>query len=136
MNIKISVAAAGPGIEDVIPSTLAEAKYLLIFEAEKLELIKVFPAETDKHDVFYAEKTVDENCEAILCGEIMEEAFEILAGSCVTRYLASGESAGNAVDLMNKYQLPLIRDYHGGPGCSGEDSHGECHCDDQDSEDL
>ena len=79
MNIKISVAAAGPGIEDVIPSTLAEAKYLLIFEAEKLELIKVFPAETDKHDVFYAEKTVDENCEAILCGRLWKP--EILAGS-------------------------------------------------------
>ena len=38
-------------------------------------------------------------------------------------------------DLMNKYQLPLIRDYHGVPGAVGKIPT-KCHCDDQDSEDC
>lgn len=140
MSIKISVAAAGPGIEDKIPATLDEAQYLIIFDAENLELLKVFEADTDKRDVFFAKKTVEENCEAILCGEILEEAFEILAEACVTRYMASGESAEKAVELMNDYRLPLIRDYKGGPGESGEHHphhhhHGECQGECQDCED-
>jgi len=126
MSIIISVAAAGPGIEDKIPATLDEAQYLIIFDAEKLELLKVIETDTDERDIFFARKTVEENCEAILCGDILEEAFEILAGAGVTRYLASGESAGKAVELMNEYRLPLICDYQGGPGCGGH-SHGECH---------
>jgi len=58
----------------------------------------------------------------------MEEgAFELLAAACVSRYNGAGFHASQATRLIKAYQLPLIREYIGGPGCAGERSGGECH---------
>ena len=83
MNIKISVAAAGQGLRMLFPQLWLKQVFV-DFEAEKLELIKVFQLKPINTTCFM-QKTVDENCEAILCGEIMEGSLEILAGSCVTK---------------------------------------------------
>ncbi|MDD3306915.1 MAG: hypothetical protein PHO29_07445 [Acetobacterium sp.] len=68
-----------------------------------------------------AQKVIDMNCEGIITGNFLsEKAFDLLADGCVTRYLGSGYSGLEAIELMAKRTLPLIRNFEGTEGCSGD----------------
>ncbi len=125
--MKISVATLGWEADALIPSNLLDASHLFIVDVEKFEVVCVLPAAREKRDVAFAEWTVEANCEAIICGEVEREAFELLARACVSRYLGAGETVSCAIRSMNAYRLPLIREYRGGSGCPGESGDGECH---------
>ncbi len=125
--MKISVATSGREADAPIPAGLADASHLFIVDVEKFEVVRILAGAVEKRDLAFAEWTVEADCEAIICGEIERDAFECLARACVSRYLGSGETASRAIRLMNAYQLPLIREYKGGPGCPGEHGDGECH---------
>lgn len=61
------------------------------------------------------------DCEAVICGEIERSPFLILAEEGnVTRYNGNGLSAGQALEKMLRYDLPLIKEHLGGGGCPGE----------------
>jgi len=123
-NMKVSVAVSN--IEDhMIPDELIQARYLLIVDVDKMVIVNTIQSQDDKRDVFFAEQTVKWDCEAIICGEIEMEAFGIISGNCVSRFLGSGYTAIEAVDLMERYKLPIIRDFVGGEGCQGEKAYQE-----------
>jgi predicted Fe-Mo cluster-binding NifX family protein len=126
--MKISVAVIGNQARSLIPENLRQATHLFIVDTERFEVLRILTAdEPMDRDVAFARRTIDENCEAIICGEIEERAFELLAAACVSRYNGTGHHASQATKLIKAYQLPLIREYIGGPGCAGERSGGECH---------
>jgi predicted Fe-Mo cluster-binding NifX family protein len=126
--MKISVAVTGDQARSPIPGNLRQATHLFIVDTERFEVLRVLTAdEPMDRDVAFARHTIDENCEAIICGEIEERAFELLAEACVSRYNGTGHHASQATKLIKANQLPLIREYVGGPGCAGERSGGECH---------
>jgi len=126
--MKISVAVIGVQSRSPIPERLDQATHLFIIDTEQFAVLRIFtPEETTDRDIAFAQQTINENCEAIICGEIEERPFELLAAACVSRYNGKGYHASQAARLINAYQLPLIREYIGGPGCAGERSGGECH---------
>ena len=66
--------------------------------------------------------------EVLLCGDIYDrEEFERIAGYCITRYRAAGMAVPQAIRVMDRYELELIRDYVGGTGCSSHEG-GSCDC--------
>ena len=77
---------------------------------------------------------MEHDCEAVICGPMEKEAFEIVAGAGVTRYLGSGHTVQHAYSYMNRYKLELIRDYIGGPGPFGHSHSGACECGEEDGE--
>ncbi len=123
--MKIAVAAEAREAKALIPAKLADANYLFIVETDDFAVKTVFPAPEKPPDVYFARMAVEKDCEAIICGDIEEEAFEILAGVGVSRYLGAGENASRAVKLMQARALPLIREYFGGPGPEAH-QHGVC----------
>jgi predicted Fe-Mo cluster-binding NifX family protein len=126
--MKISIAVVGDQARSPIPENLRQATHLFIVDTERFEVLRVLTADepTDR-DVAFARRTIDENCEAIICGEIEKRAFDLLAEACVSRYNGTGFHASQATKLIKGYRLPLIRDHIGGQGCAGERSGGECH---------
>ncbi len=71
-----------------------------------------------------AQKIIEFNCEGIISGAISHpEAFDILADACITRFLGPGFSGMEALDLMKKHELKLIRNINGTDGCDGEHDH-------------
>ena len=125
--MNISIVTTGQTLQSTVPAKLAQGTYLFIVDVDQFAVTQVLPGPTQKRDVFFAQQTVEHNCEAILCGEIEQEAFEILANASVSRFDATGETPTQAVKKMNASLLPTIRDYKDGPGCAGERSGGACH---------
>ena len=140
--LKVAVAASGASLDHIIPDHFAHSSCLLILDAETDQVLDIVTGTGDDslaQSLFFSQKAVDFDCEAILCGELEQEAFAILAEqNCVTRYLASGFRVLDSIHKMNAYELPLITDYIGGTGCPDNDP-ANCdqhHEDDTDHEDL
>jgi predicted Fe-Mo cluster-binding NifX family protein len=137
--MKISVAVTDAETM-IIPEDLAEATCLLIIDMDKSEVISTRSQKSEENrDVFFASETVSWDCEAIICGNIDQTAFEILADYGVTRYYGVNHNALDAVSLMERYKLSLIREYRGGNGCQSEITHfshdeGQCNCGQHDEE--
>ena len=125
--MNIAIVTTGQTPQATVPARLSDGTYLFIVDVDQFAVTQVLPGPKEKRDVFFAQQTVAYDCEAILCGEIEQEAFEILAKASVSRFDATGETATQAVKKMNASMLPTIRDYKDGPGCAGERSGGECH---------
>lgn len=105
-----------------ITAKLAEAPHLMLVDVEKYAILEIISSsDPAARDISFAEQVVKWDCEAIICGDIDQAAFEILADQGVTRYLGAGHSALEAIELMNAYRLPLIKEYNGGEGCQGEE---------------
>lgn len=114
--MNIAIATLGPETKSPVPEELSQATHLFLVDVEQFQVTEIIPAPKTGADVFFAKKTVAADCEAILCGDIEKQAFEILAKASVSRYNAAGCTPTQAVRLMNAYQLPVIREYKGGPG--------------------
>ena len=114
----IAAAADKNDMTALIPDTMEKAKGVMLFDLETGEPPRFVTENLARH-------IIDAQCEALLCGFIYDAAFfEAVAGAGVTRYLAADMTVEEAVEAMNAYQLTMIPDYVGGPGCSG---HGHDH---------
>ncbi len=121
----IAVAANGRTLESPVSEEFSSCGYLLIVNTDTLE----FKAIENKGDSVKLAHCIDENnCEAVITGILAPEAFEIIAGDCVTRYDGRGIPAREALILMEKYALKLIRNPEGTDSCNSE--HGSQTCDD------
>lgn len=123
--LKVAVAASGPSLENSVPAAFEDTAYLLVVDADAEELLDtVGSGERDPmgRSMYFAQKVVDLDCEALLCGVIEPEPFTILAEeNSVTRYLAAGLTAQDSISRMKQYSLELITDYIGGTGCPEAD---------------
>lgn len=114
----IAAAADKNDMTALIPDTMEKARGVMLFDLETDEPPRYVTGDLAQH-------IVDAQCEALLCGFIYDaKFFETIAQAGVTRYLAADLTVEEAVKAMNAYQLTMIPDYVGGPGCSG---HGHDH---------
>ena len=131
----LSFGGCCPAQEPVVAEDFSAAKRLQIYDVpdEGGESTLVCDVARDcLDDEALALRIVEEDCEAVLCGSIEESPFIILADQgCVTRYLAAGLRAQEAIAKMEAYELDMIPDFIGGTGChSGEGCHEHPHDED------
>lgn len=127
-NIKIAVALDDRGPLGVVPEYFAGTGQLLLVESG-LGAVREVLRRDGAADAELARKILDWNCECVLCGQLEEAPFLIIADEgCVTRYNAAGLSLENALRAFRENKLELIRDYLGGRGCqsAGEEHDRRC----------
>ena len=112
--MKIAVALLENDINTLIPDKFEDSKGLLVVETDTMEplawLTEDWPSEMDER-----------LCEAVICGKMYDPIlFESIALRCITRYFAGGLTGVEAIKAMLNYELPIIRDYEGGPGCASQ----------------
>mgnify|MGYP000737519089 CR=1 FL=1 len=112
--MNIAIASETEEIDGLVPATFKESPFLMIIDADKNQIFHVY-GKQDPDNLVFAKKVVEHDCEAVICGPIEKEPFEILVKAGVTRYLGSGHTVQKAYSYMNRYKLELIRDYIGGP---------------------
>jgi predicted Fe-Mo cluster-binding NifX family protein len=98
---------------------------LLIVNTENLE-VKAMLNICDPLGEKLSRKAVEHDCEALIIGQLTPEAFEILAGECVSRYNGYGYSVINSLILMEQNKLKLIRNPEGTDECVSEHNEGSC----------
>ena len=119
--MRISVAVMDRNAKAPVCEHLEEAKYLFIAETDSNEVLKVLGCDADQADMMCAKATVDEGCEAIICGDMDLQPFNLLADNMITRYYGWGANASQAVRLMLDDRLELIREARNGGRCQGEE---------------
>jgi predicted Fe-Mo cluster-binding NifX family protein len=133
----IAVAADGQTLDSKVSGKFISCSYLLVINMDSLELQDVANP-GDPLGEKLARIVAERDCEAVLTGELTPEAFEILADECVTRYNGYGYTVREAVDLMDQYELKLIRNPEETDICESENHEGTCdgthHDHDHDSE--
>lgn len=119
MLISIAVSEATP--QAPVAEHLEEAKYLFIVETEENQVLKLLECDEGPADLLCAKSTVDQGCEAIICGDMGLEAYNLLADHMITRYYGWGATASQAVRLMADNKLQLIRESRDGGHCGAEE---------------
>lgn len=115
----IAVAVTDRTAKAPVCEHLEDAKYLFIVETDRNEVLKVLSCDADQADLLCAKSTVDENCEAIICGDMDVKAFNLLADHMITRFYGWGATASQAVRMMLDNRLQLIREARNGGHCEG-----------------
>lgn len=119
----IAVAADDQSLESLVSEEFILCKYLLIVDMEKMNF-KAVENEGDPLGELLARKISKYNCEAVITGGLTPQAFDIIAGDCVTRYDGRGHSVKEALALMDQCVLKLIRNPEGTDDCNSDHSEG------------
>lgn len=115
----IAITTNGKKLENEVSERFESCKYLLIVNMPDLS-VNAIENKSDFSEGELARKVIEFDCEAIITGDIEPADFEILSDAAVTRYYGFGFSAENALDLMEKYSLELIRNPERTDSCEGE----------------
>lgn len=133
--MKIAVAINGNTLESLVAEAFENSTSLLIVETEDMSYEGFEnPESAGGSGLAMAKKIFEQDCEALISGTIEEKAFETLALAQVTRYFAAGQTAIKAIELMDAYQLGIIREYNGKEWVPHDHSHGSCDCGNHDEE--
>lgn len=119
--MNIAVAADGKSLESKVSEEFERCLYLLIVNMDDLSITAVKNNESAESSIGenLAKEVLKYDCEALITGKIKNSAaFDILADACVTRFLGDHNSAENALKLMEKNSLKLLRNYDGTEECS------------------
>ena len=116
--MNIAVTCENMEIDGLVPKNFKDSPFLMIIDADKNQIFKIY-GKQDPDNLVFAKKVLEHDCEAIICGPMEKEPFEMLADAGVTRYNGSGRKVQKAYDYMTRYQLPWIDEYIGGPGRGG-----------------
>lgn len=122
--MNIAVAADGKSLDSMVSGELKKCLYLLIVNMDNLSITAIKNDELSESPSGenLANEVLKNDCEAIITGKIEPSAFDILADNCVTRFLGVGNSAQDALKLMEENSLKLIRNTEGTDECT-EDHH-------------
>lgn len=126
--MKIGITTMGKELDSLVATEFESSPYYLIVETDDLSF-QVYSnnEKSEGNGVTMAKAVVGSGCEAVITNRILQPAFDELAGACITRYAGESFSAKDALDLMEAYQLNLIRDYEGADPHI-HDHHGSCDC--------
>lgn len=126
--MKIGITTEGKELDSLVATDFENSSYCLIVETDDLSF-RVYSNEEKNtgKGMDMARAVVDSGCEAVITNRILQPAFDELAGACITRYAGESFSAKDALDLMEVYQLNLIRDYEGA-GPHIHEHHRSCEC--------
>jgi len=123
--MKIAITSDTQEADGIVPKYFKDSEFLMIIDADLNQIIKIY-GKQDPDNLVFARKVLEHDCEAVICGLIEKEAFEIMADEGVTRYNGSGKKVQTAYDYMNRYKLEMIPDYIGGPGAGHHDHSDHC----------
>ena len=90
--MNIAIASETEEIDGLVPATFKESPFLMIIDADKNQIFHVY-GKQDPDNLVFAKKVVEHDCEAVICGPIEKEPFEILVKAGVTRYLGCCRTA-------------------------------------------
>ena len=76
--MKIAVTCENMEIDGLVPALFKESEYLMIIDADKNEIFKIY-GKQDPDNMVFAEKVLEHDCEAIICGQ-MEKDEPLPAG--------------------------------------------------------
>jgi len=126
--MKIGITTKGTALDSLVTADFESSPYCVMVETDDLSFDVYSNEEQHRGDgIAMAKAVVDSGCEAVITNRILQPAFDELAGACITRYAGESFSAKDALDLMEAYQLSLIRDYEGADPHMHE-HHGDCEC--------
>ena len=118
--MKIALTMNGKNLDSTISDHFDTNQDLLVVKISDMS-IQEMALSNDLSAEDLAQKVIDMNCECIITGSFLsEKAFDLLADGCVTRYRGTGYSGTEAIELMEKRTLPLIRNFEGTDQCSGD----------------
>ncbi|WP_373484171.1 hypothetical protein [Acetobacterium sp.] len=118
--MKIAMTTNGKTLDSLISDNFDANQKFLVVKISDMSTEEI-AISNDLTAADLAQKVIDLNCEGIITGNFLsEKAFDLLADGCVTRYLGSGYSVAEAIKLMEKRTLPLIRNFEGTDKCSGD----------------
>lgn len=123
--MKIAICCETEDASGLVAKDFRVSPFLLMIDVDKNVIYHVY-GKQDPENLVFAEKIVEEDCEAVICGPVEKDAFNILAKAGVSRYDGSGRKAQRAFVRFLRNQLPLIRDYIGGPGAVGHSHDFSC----------
>ncbi|MGV8906375.1 MAG: NifB/NifX family molybdenum-iron cluster-binding protein [Acetobacterium sp.] len=118
----IAVASEGKTLANDVSEHFNCCHYLLVVDTSDLS-IQAIENESAFTGETLAKKVLDFNCEGTITGELNRSEFDILADAYITRYLGSGHSGTEALDLIKKRKLSLIRTFDGAQQCGGDHEH-------------
>jgi len=118
----IAIASDGKTLENNVSEHFEFCRYLLVVNTLNLS-VNAIENKKDFSSESLAKKVIDFDCEGIITGELKVGEFNILANAYITRYLGSGYSGLNALDLMKKRELTLIRTHDEAVQCEGTHQH-------------
>lgn len=114
----IALTMDGKTLEDKVSSQFEACNYLLVVDVSDLH-VDVFENKMAFTGEKLAKKIIDLKCEGVITGKLTPIAFDVLANAGITRFLGAGFSGLDALVLMKKKELGLIRYREGSNGCSG-----------------
>ena len=119
-----AAAANGPEELDLISDLFSQSSYIQFYDADSFVLLSS-EARNERSDVELAQLIADKNAEALLCGPLNQDAFDIIASdeNSITRYNAVGMICIDALNAAMNYKLDVIRDPIDGIGCIGHHLH-------------
>lgn len=123
----LAMTMDGKTLESNVSQRFEGCKYLLVINTTDLS-VNAIENTDDLTQESLAQKVIEFNCEGIITGILSHpKAFDILADACVTRFLGSGYAGMEALDLMKKRELKLIRNINGTDECDGDHDHDHHH---------
>ena len=124
--MKIAICSETDSADGLVAMNFEKAQYLLLVDTDQGNIYDVIK-KNDEGNILFAGKIVDEDCEAVITGPIEKVPFEIMANAGVSRFDGNGMKGQRAYIRFLRNQLPLIRDYIGGPGPAGHSHDFSCH---------
>ncbi len=124
--MKIGIATDTNTDDAAVSMTFEQSGYLVIVETDTMHAEAIIENEGNGRN--YPQSLTAYDCEAVVCGMILQEAFEKIADAQITRYQGYGLTIGEAAEAAKLDLLPLIMKYEGGRTCREEEHSGSCEC--------
>lgn len=130
--MNVAITSNGQTLTSKVSKTFEFCKYLLIVDAETLNIINLIKNNKEDNGKPLADEIIKYDCEAVITGDFNTPAFFTIADAQITRYSGIGHSVKEAIKLMEDYSLDYIKNPEGTNACEGDHDHDENHCHDHD----
>lgn len=118
--MNIAIVADGKNLKNKVSQNFETCKYLLIVDMHDLSVNTI---KNEGNSDYLTKKVIDYDCEATITGKLSQESFNILADAYITRFFGFGNTVKEALELMDRNLLKLIKNLDGTEECSGNHSH-------------
>ena len=115
-----AVTSKGASSDNIIPELFENTEYVLFYDTDTGRLLDTI-ARNGQSDKQLAEVIADKKAEAVICGPLNRDAYDVIASddNSITRYNGVGLTVKDALDAALNYKLDIIRDPIDGVGCIG-----------------
>lgn len=119
--MNIAITADGQSFDSKVSEEFERCFYLLIVNMDdsSITAIKNDKLSESSSAESLTSEVLKHDCEALITGKIKPLAFNILADAYVTRLFGAGILVQNALDLMEKNSLKIIKNCDGTEDCGG-----------------